>query len=121
MNLLNETEGILHFDLQEDEDMELEVDMSENKPDEMGMLQVQVIDDQGKPRLDVDIQLKKDEKITEPIQSTQIGHIFVTVPGDYVLSVEADGFKTVEKSITLKPIVMGAPKPKITIVNLKKE
>jgi RNA polymerase sigma factor (sigma-70 family) len=121
MSLLNGTEGISQFELHDNEHFTLDIDLSEKKPDEMGFLQVQVIDDQGKPRLDVDIQLKKDGKMTKPLQSTQIGHMFITVPGDYILSVEADGFKAVEKPITLKPIVMNAPKPEITIVNLEKE
>lgn len=121
MSLLNGTEGISQFELHDNEDLKLDINLTEKKPDEMGMLQVQVIDDQGKPRLEVDIQLQKDGKITKPLQSTQIGHIFVTVPGDYVLSVKANGFKSVEKPITLKPIVIGAHTPKIAIVNLEKE
>ena len=121
INLLNGTEGISKFELHSGEELKLDIDLSKKQPDKMAFLQVQVIDDQGKPITDVDIQLKSGDKAVKPMQSTQIGHIFVTVPGDYVLSVEAYGFKTVEKQIKLKPIEMGNPKPKTTIVNLERE
>ena len=63
----------------------------------------------------------EDGKITKPLQSTQIGHIFIASPGDYMLSVEADGFKVVEEPVTLEPVVVGEEKPETIIINLKKE
>jgi len=121
MDLLNGTAGIAEFELHDGEDLTFDIDLSRNEPDKMAYHVVMVMDEQGKPRADIDIQLKGDSGTVEPLQSVQARHIFVTLPGEYVIWVQEAGYKTIEKQVKLKAIEIGTAKPKTTILNLERE
>lgn len=121
MNLLNGTAGIMEFELHDGEDLMLDIDLSKNEPDKMAYHIVMVMDEQGKPRADIDIKLKGDSGTVKPLQSVQARHIFVTLPGEYVIWVQEAGYKTIEKQVKLKAFEIGSAKPKTTILNLERE
>jgi len=121
INMLDGTAGGTKFELKNGQYLVLDVDLSETDEDKMGYLQVKVLDENGRPLADVDIEIIGDTATAKPYQSSEKTHAFIAPPGKYTLIISADGYKTIQKEIKLAVIEMGSAKPKATIINLKKQ
>ncbi|TKJ33320.1 MAG: hypothetical protein CEE38_20955 [Planctomycetes bacterium B3_Pla] len=119
--LLNNMSKLAEFKLLPGRNEIVDLDLTGHIEQKMAYLVAQVMDERNQLRGDAEVWLERDSQPIETWQSTPQGHIFLTVPGKYVLHVAAQGYRKVEKSIALDAFEPGVGRPKTMLVHLEKE
>jgi hypothetical protein len=119
--LLNNMSKLAEFELLPGRNEIVDLDLTGHVEQKMAYLVAQVMDERNQLRDDAEVWLQGDSQTIETWQSTPQGHIFLTVPGKYVLHVAAQGYKKVEKPVILNAIESGAGQAKTMLVHLEKD
>jgi protocatechuate 3,4-dioxygenase beta subunit len=120
-DLLNNMSKLAEFELLPGRNEIVDLDLSGHVEQKMAYLVAQIMDERHQFRDDIEVWLQRDSQPIETWQSTPQGHIFLTIPGKYVLHVAAQGYKKIEKPVVLKAIEPGVGQPKTMLVHLEKE
>ena len=94
-------------------------DMSIRNAEQPCVLSVQVIDDNGTLRSDLDLSLTGDLGDVGPFSAIEGNYIFMASSGAHLLHVVAHGYHPIEKAVTLTPIEPGT-KPKSLQIRLER-
>ena len=112
--------GIAKFSLLDGEKKEVNLDSSVRRDGNMAYLNIIVVDENGVPRTDAISRLDGASKSFTPVQSVDIGDVFLVPPGRYTLSVQLPGHRTTRREMDLKACELLDPKPQNVIIHVEK-
>ncbi|MFH1372095.1 MAG: carboxypeptidase-like regulatory domain-containing protein, partial [Planctomycetota bacterium] len=121
-NMLIDSAALLEFELAEDEQKILDIDIPETPSYQMGSLQVLVLDENGVPLTGAKAWLQSSSGTIEPISNIGGGFYFFTEPGTYTLQAGFPGYKTAEQQVTVEDwaLLKIKQRPKPVLVRLEK-
>jgi hypothetical protein len=121
LSLLSNMPGFVEFELLQGQSKVINLDVTREAQQGVAYLMVQVFDESNRLRGDVRIWLEGRSLRIQPWRSAEQGHIFLTVPGEYVLHVTRQGYKDVARQLILKRADPAVGKPETSLVRLDLE
>jgi hypothetical protein len=121
-NMLIDSAALLEFELADDEQKTLDIDVPDAPPYRMGSLQVIVLDENGAPIPGPDIRLLGKNSAIEPIANSGQGIYFIAEPGTYTMQTSFPGYKTAEQQVSVETwdLLKIKQPPKPILVRLEK-
>jgi hypothetical protein len=109
---------IAEIQLQEERETTLDLDLSTSTAGQTGFLLVQVVDERGWVCDDARIRLEGPLGPVEAVYTEEIGRGFLTVPGPHALSVQAAGYRSVARKVSVKPFDPHLGRPQSLVICL---
>jgi hypothetical protein len=93
---------LLEFELAEDKQKELDIDITNLRKNQDGILHVFLLDEYETPVTGADIRLEGNGTTIEPITDSTPGFYFAAEPGTYILTAEIAGYKEIKQPVAVK-------------------
>jgi protocatechuate 3,4-dioxygenase beta subunit len=115
------TLSLADFDLSAEQIETIDISHVNANKTEMGVLQVEVVDENGSPVDDCQLWLVNNEGKTEPTMRYGFTVAFSIPAGEYTIQTERPGYQDITKSVTLNPVKPGDPGAKLQKMLLRLE
>ncbi len=102
LSLLYDMPAPAEFSLREGENKTVDLDLSGLSKSQPALLAVQVVDENGGMCPDAHVRLDGPLGAVEPMSRAEAVFVFLTVPGEHTLHVEAPGYRKVNRPIAVK-------------------
>lgn len=112
--------ALAEFSLREGENKTVDLDLSGMSQSQSALLAVEVVDENGGMCPDAHVRLNGPLGTAEPMSRAEAIFVFLTVPGEHTLHVEAPGYRKVSRPIAVKSYEPGGGKPRNVVVCLER-
>jgi protocatechuate 3,4-dioxygenase beta subunit len=112
--------ALMEFDLADGQVKVIDFDLSACIPTKVGLLVIQVIDENGCRRSDARVAVVDSNNVARPLKSIEGSDVLAAEPDTYTISVDVPGYRPANQDVTLKPYDLTNPREQEKVIRIER-